>query len=141
MTLMREISPTYSRVPDDVSSEENIDEEFAKAIPKHEYPWRKAFVIIFLQLAFNITLIAVGFHRYSIGTGPKNPIFPQLSYCTFQSTALMYYLTTFVAPAQDAIRYELKIFYTGFWGDVSGFQGYLTPEIDAAWESLYGDCA
>ncbi|KAF9072737.1 hypothetical protein BDP27DRAFT_1217107 [Rhodocollybia butyracea] len=42
-----------------------------------------------------------------------------------------------LAPAQDAIRYETIKFHSGFGSDLPIYDQPPSPEVDAAWESLY----
>lgn len=44
----------------------------------------------------------------------------------------------FEAPALDAVENEIRVFHVGFTGDLSPFQIPSSPELDQAWEDLYG---
>ncbi|KAG8408219.1 hypothetical protein J3459_018083 [Metarhizium acridum] len=48
-------------------------------------------------------------------------------------------LTPSTAPAQDAIRYEVKKFHRGFGEQKTIYQGDPSPEVDKIWKSLYNE--
>lgn len=47
------------------------------------------------------------------------------------------FTTLKLAPAQEAIEYEIKTFQRGFHNDTTSYQGWPTDEIDILWEELY----
>ncbi|KAL0576585.1 hypothetical protein V5O48_005378 [Marasmius crinis-equi] len=42
------------------------------------------------------------------------------------------------SPALEVVEPEIKVFHVGFPGDLSPFQKPSSPELDDAWEELYG---
>ena len=42
-----------------------------------------------------------------------------------------------LAPAEDAISYEVRVFHSNFNDDRTPYQGPPTDAVDAAWEGLY----
>ncbi|KAJ3759343.1 hypothetical protein EV360DRAFT_42064, partial [Lentinula raphanica] len=42
-----------------------------------------------------------------------------------------------LAPAQDAVQYEIRYFNASFRTDITKYQGTPTPEIDKSWDDLY----
>jgi hypothetical protein len=45
------------------------------------------------------------------------------------------------APAQEAIKYEAKVFYKAFETELSPYQGWPDDEKDRMWEDMYGSKA
>ena len=41
------------------------------------------------------------------------------------------------APARDVVRYETKVFQSGFGSNKSPYMGYPTKENRQRWEDLY----
>jgi hypothetical protein len=65
-----------------------------------------------------------------------NSLFPNLLYSRV-FLSLFSAMLIVQGPANDAIRYENRLFHSGSHEDTTQYQGYPSPEIDRAWNDLY----
>jgi hypothetical protein len=47
-------------------------------------------------------------------------------------------LNALIAPAQDAVEYQVRTFHSNFHGDTSPYQGPPSDAVDNLWEDLFG---
>jgi Mycotoxin biosynthesis protein UstYa len=102
-------------------------------------------IIVLFILSWSLTAALSGYLIYqSTRTGPSNPVFPQVLYCKSSRGSLpraTKFKTTLLispAPAQHLLKYESKVFKSGFGGDIDPrYHGAPSPELDANWDDLY----
>lgn len=97
-------------------------------------------IVIVLSILLNFSLGITLIYHYA-RRGPNNPIFPQMLYCkdSLNSSKTAECTNYFTAPAQDALKYKVQKFSTGFerGAKASIYMHAPSDEVDRAWKDLY----
>jgi hypothetical protein len=106
---------------------------------KRTRKYTQSLQVLVVSIIGNIVLLAIILQAL-YQKGPQNPIFPQALYCTsrirlWSSDSLL--TPKPLAPAQDAVKYQITRFHPGFSNDLSIYQQPPSPEVDQAWKNLY----